>query len=337
MTNSQRFGGRLLHFWPLSTMNWPEACTARIHAQGKCTCMETNTQIYTRKTSTHTHTYTYVRTHRHTHTHAQQRQAIRLHYKKRGRAEAERSRIVILVLLCLLLLHAKKALIENSKEQRQPEEAHFLQHILLSVFSWLPHRNPIDSVCESNQVRAEAREKIPVFTEVAPLFSPWKEADVTLVSVGDYWRHCNQSCLPQRLFSHPSPGCTAYVPCSYVSPWVVDAWNSERCGRGCWRHLSTAGIIRTKSQHALWKLWLISRKLCKLWASSTERNKHNDEDHDVISRWVRCFFFLVRLWHRVVSLEQMTYLVWVSVEVKILQETSGKFTKQEVVRVVDGP
>lgn len=33
----------------------------------------------------------------------------------------------------------------------------------------------------------------------------------------------------------------------------------------------------------------------------------------------------------------MKYLVWVTVEVKILQETGGKFTKQEVVRVVDGP
>lgn len=43
------------------------------------------------------------------------------------------------------------------------------------------------------------------------------------------------------------------------------------------------------------------------------------------------------LWYHVVCLEQMTYLVWVSVEVKILQETGGKFTKQEVVRVIDGP
>lgn len=31
------------------------------------------------------------------------------------------------------------------------------------------------------------------------------------------------------------------------------------------------------------------------------------------------------------------YLVRVSVEVKILQETGGKFTEQEVVRVIDGP
>lgn len=58
-------------------------------------------------------------------------------------------------------------------------------------------------------------------------------------------------------------------------------------------------------------------------------------DHDVISWWVR--FFFVCLWYHVVCLEQMTYLVWVSVEVKIFQETSGKFTKQEVVRVIDGP
>lgn len=33
----------------------------------------------------------------------------------------------------------------------------------------------------------------------------------------------------------------------------------------------------------------------------------------------------------------MRYLVWVSVEVKILQETSSKFTEQEIVRVIDGP
>lgn len=33
----------------------------------------------------------------------------------------------------------------------------------------------------------------------------------------------------------------------------------------------------------------------------------------------------------------MTYLVWVSVEVKILQETSSEFTEQEVVCVIDGP
>lgn len=87
MTNSQRFGGGLLHFWPLSTMNWPEACTARIHVQGKCTCMETNTQIYTH-TQTHTymharaHTRTHRQAHTHTYPHAQQRQAIRLHYKR---------------------------------------------------------------------------------------------------------------------------------------------------------------------------------------------------------------------------------------------------------------
>lgn len=34
---------------------------------------------------------------------------------------------------------------------------------------------------------------------------------------------------------------------------------------------------------------------------------------------------------------QMKYLVWVCVEVKILQETSSKFTEQEVVCVIDGP
>jgi len=97
MTNSQRFGGRLLHFWPLSTMNWPEACTARRHAaQGKCTCMERNTQVYTHThTQVHTHTCMHVHTHTHTqagtHTppYAQQRQAIRLHYRK-GAAEAEK-------------------------------------------------------------------------------------------------------------------------------------------------------------------------------------------------------------------------------------------------------
>lgn len=33
----------------------------------------------------------------------------------------------------------------------------------------------------------------------------------------------------------------------------------------------------------------------------------------------------------------MTYLVRVSVEVKILQETSSKFTEQEVVCVINGP
>lgn len=33
----------------------------------------------------------------------------------------------------------------------------------------------------------------------------------------------------------------------------------------------------------------------------------------------------------------MKYLVWVSVDVKILQETGSKFTEQEVVRVIDGP
>lgn len=33
----------------------------------------------------------------------------------------------------------------------------------------------------------------------------------------------------------------------------------------------------------------------------------------------------------------MKYLVWVSVDVKIFQETGSEFTKQEVVCVVDGP
>lgn len=57
VTNSQRFGRRLLHFWPLSTMYWPEACTARIHAQGKCTYMETK-QIYTHTIQAHTSMHT---------------------------------------------------------------------------------------------------------------------------------------------------------------------------------------------------------------------------------------------------------------------------------------
>lgn len=35
--------------------------------------------------------------------------------------------------------------------------------------------------------------------------------------------------------------------------------------------------------------------------------------------------------------KQTGYLVWVSVEVKILQETGGKFTEQEIVCVIDGP
>lgn len=40
----------------------------------------------------------------------------------------------------------------------------------------------------------------------------------------------------------------------------------------------------------------------------------------------------------VVGLEcHVTHLVWVSVEVKVLQETSSKFTEQEVVCVIDGP
>lgn len=109
-TNSQRFGGRLLHFWPLSTMNWPEACTARIHVQGKCTCMETNTQIYTHKTSTHAHT----RMCTHTYTpHTQQRQAIRLHYKK-GTAEAEKQ-VWLFDRLWLLLLQAKNGSDQNSE------------------------------------------------------------------------------------------------------------------------------------------------------------------------------------------------------------------------------
>ena len=34
---------------------------------------------------------------------------------------------------------------------------------------------------------------------------------------------------------------------------------------------------------------------------------------------------------------QMKYLVWVSIEVKVFQEASGKFTEQEVVCVIDGP
>lgn len=34
---------------------------------------------------------------------------------------------------------------------------------------------------------------------------------------------------------------------------------------------------------------------------------------------------------------QIKYLVWVSVEIEILQETGGKFTEQEVVCVIDGP
>lgn len=34
---------------------------------------------------------------------------------------------------------------------------------------------------------------------------------------------------------------------------------------------------------------------------------------------------------------RMEYLVWVSIEVKILQEAGGKLTEQEVVCVIDGP
>lgn len=139
MTNSQRFGGRLLHFWPLSTMNWPEACTARIHVQGKCTCMETNTQIYTHKTSTHTHTRMCIHKQTATHTytrHTQQRQAIRLHYKK-GTAEAEKQ-VWLFDRLWLLLLQAKNALIKTVRENCSLKKFNFSTFYLL-YFLDSPH------------------------------------------------------------------------------------------------------------------------------------------------------------------------------------------------------
>lgn len=40
---------------------------------------------------------------------------------------------------------------------------------------------------------------------------------------------------------------------------------------------------------------------------------------------------------RVVRAKQTGYLIRVSVEVKILQETGGEFTEQEIVCVIDGP
>lgn len=68
MTNSQRFGGGLLHFWLLSTVYWPEACTSRTQAQGKCMCMETGIYIHTKRAHTHTHTGVHTNMHAHIHT-----------------------------------------------------------------------------------------------------------------------------------------------------------------------------------------------------------------------------------------------------------------------------
>lgn len=45
----------------------------------------------------------------------------------------------------------------------------------------------------------------------------------------------------------------------------------------------------------------------------------------------------VVLGHGTCGRRSKSYLVRVSVEVKILQETGGKLTEQEVVRVIDGP
>lgn len=56
MTNSQRFGGRLLHFWPLSTMNWPEACIARagqMHVHGDKTHRYIHTHTHTQNKHPH--------------------------------------------------------------------------------------------------------------------------------------------------------------------------------------------------------------------------------------------------------------------------------------------
>ena len=152
MTNSQRFGGRLLHFWPLSTMNWPEACTARIHVQGQCTCMETG--IYTQNTHTHTHTgtHTYRHVHTHTHTHrqahtqtpphAQQRQAIRLHYIK-GTAKAEKQACILSIFgFCFCMLKPLISTVENYDSLKRFSFSTWL-FLFSSLSRWLAIRRNI--------------------------------------------------------------------------------------------------------------------------------------------------------------------------------------------------
>lgn len=68
----------------------------------------------------------------------------------------------------------------------------------------------------------------------------------------------------------------------------------------------------------LWTAWLVRMISSIMW---------------LLSLLAYCIsVFLQTVWNK-----QTEYLVRVSVEVKILQETSGEFTEQEIVCVIDGP
>lgn len=129
-------------------MNWPEACTARRHVQGKRTCMETDAHTHRHAhTRAHTHVYVWARTHTHarTHTRAQQKQAIRLHYKnsnKPGRHKEPGGRAEEAGPDASLSLHAAAAEIRRPGARRGSISAHLLLHVCHVVFfsSQLPVR-----------------------------------------------------------------------------------------------------------------------------------------------------------------------------------------------------
>lgn len=157
MTNSQRFGGRLLHFWPLSTMNWPEACIARagqMHVHGD-------------KTHRYIHTHTHAKqapTQKHAHARTQQRQ-IRLHYRK-GRSwnagyylsEHAGRRNALLEHFTYLTLY-KPYMIKQKHSHREA----------IKNQSSKSNTNVICS-CSSNKNCCVKKVNVPVFTEVAALF-----------------------------------------------------------------------------------------------------------------------------------------------------------------------
>lgn len=272
MTNSQRFGGGLLHFWLLSTVYWPEACTSRTQAQGKCMCMETGIYIHTKRAHTHTHTHKHACAH--THRTNNKKQAIRhcgrnIKSWKAGRGFS----------LFWWLRHATTALtlterkcegvfstiwpptVGKKHNQRLTRET----ETFLSFYCKMNFH--LECLLKQSTL-SRWGEEIPVFTEVVSLLPSWKEMVGTLISVWNDCRHDNKSSLPERHLTHPFLGCTAYGPCSPVNPWAADALSSERCGQECWQHLSAAGTVGTTCQN----LWKISGKLYPLSSNECTTN-----------------------------------------------------------------
>lgn len=248
--------------------------TGLMHAQHAYTC-RANARAWS-QTHAHTHRYAcpHTETHTHPHKHSRNKQLASLQQQHEKTGSAEEAGLSASPSLTSLPARMLQPLRSEHWEQRQAgwrgsisvcfvacvvffmngcQRGGWVALGRLSEFRRQHKFQLLVKVINTVVMRANGQGggRIPVFADVVSLFSPWKGSGWNFIpslriagetvinhvcaSEGEKWKG-----------AHPSPGCTACVLCSPEGPWAVDASHSERCGPGCWQHLSTEGKIKVE-------------------------------------------------------------------------------------------